>query len=50
LCYAKITPAALQRGEFAGRCRQRGEAVGSKLKFEFAEFWRSTVGTALAVV
>jgi hypothetical protein len=50
LCYAKITPAALQRGEFAGRCRQHGEAVGSKLKFEFAEFWPSTVGAALAVV
>jgi hypothetical protein len=34
LCYAKITPAALQRGCFRKRCREHAEALGSKPKFE----------------
>jgi hypothetical protein len=50
LCYAKITPAALHRGEFAGRCREHVEAVGSKLKFVFEEFPYGTAGASPAVV
>jgi hypothetical protein len=36
LCYAKITPAALQRGRPRARCRNGAEAVGSKSKFELS--------------
>jgi hypothetical protein len=50
LCYAKITPAALHRGELAGRRREHAEAVGSKLKFEFEEFRRGTAGAPPAAV
>jgi hypothetical protein len=49
LCYAKITPAALHRGEFAGHRRRHPEAVGSKLKFEFEEFSRGTARAPQAV-
>jgi hypothetical protein len=38
LCYAKIAPAALHRGEFAIRRRERSEAVGRKLKFGLRGF------------
>jgi hypothetical protein len=38
LCYAKIAPAALRRGEIASRRRTRGEAVGRKLKFGLRGF------------
>jgi len=37
-CYAKITPAALHRGEFASRRRARAEVVGRKLKFGLRGF------------
>jgi hypothetical protein len=33
LCYAKITPAALQRGECRGQCRESAEAAGANPKF-----------------
>jgi hypothetical protein len=38
LCYAKITPAALHRGEIAGRCREGIEAAGRNPKFGLAVF------------
>jgi hypothetical protein len=39
-CYAKITPAALQRGNFANRGRENGEAVGRRLEFRSRDFSR----------
>jgi hypothetical protein len=38
LRYAKITPAALQRGGFGNRTRKHAEAVGPKLKFGLSDF------------
>jgi hypothetical protein len=32
LCYAKITPAALHRGDFKDRCREGAEAAGGRPK------------------
>jgi hypothetical protein len=46
LCYAKITPAALHRGEFAIDSRKHVEAVGRKPEFEVSNFGRVTAGTA----
>jgi hypothetical protein len=37
-CYAKITPAALHRGNFANRRRENGEAVGHRLEFRSRDF------------
>jgi len=34
LCHAKITPAALRRGEFAAASREGAEALGRNLKFK----------------
>jgi hypothetical protein len=49
-CHAKIAPAALHRGEFGGRHRERSEAVGRKLKFELLDFFpRARRGAAPAV-
>jgi hypothetical protein len=39
-CYAKITPAALHRGNFANRWRENGEAVGRRLEFRTRRFSR----------
>jgi hypothetical protein len=33
-CYAKITPAALHRGEISSRCLDDAEAVGRKPEFD----------------
>jgi hypothetical protein len=38
LCYAKIAPAPLHRGEFARRRCRDAEALGCKLKFEISDF------------
>jgi len=38
LCYAKIEPAALHRGEIGCRCREDIEAVGGRLEFELGDF------------
>jgi hypothetical protein len=37
LCYAKITPAALHRGEFDERCRSQPEALGRKPESEIGD-------------
>jgi hypothetical protein len=39
-CYAKITPAALHRGNFSNRGDESGEAVGRGLEFQSHEFPR----------
>jgi hypothetical protein len=39
-CYAKITPAALHRGNFANRGHENGEAVGRRLEFRSRDFSR----------
>jgi hypothetical protein len=38
LCYAKITPAALQRDIFTHRGQEDSEAVGCLPKFAFGDF------------
>jgi hypothetical protein len=43
-CYAKITPAALHRGNFANRCHENSEAVGRRLEFRSRDFPRLTGG------
>jgi hypothetical protein len=47
LCYAKFTPAALHRGEFAGAARQAAEAVGRRAGFEFGDVRRGGIGSAM---
>jgi hypothetical protein len=37
LCYAKITPAALHRGNFDGCRRDDAEAAGPKPEFELSD-------------
>jgi len=49
LCYAKITPALLRSGEFAGRSRRDREALGCNLKFEAGDLPRVTAGSAAPV-
>jgi hypothetical protein len=49
-CYAKIAPAALHRGEFASRRRERAEAVGRKLKFGLRGFSPRARGAAAPAV
>jgi hypothetical protein len=44
LCYAKITPATLRRGEFAPAGGAGAEALGCNLKFRPGEWWRVTAG------
>jgi hypothetical protein len=41
-CYAKITPAALQRGNFKDRLREYAEAADWKSKFESRHSGAST--------
>jgi hypothetical protein len=48
-CYAKITPAALQRGEFCGRCDWHAEALGPKRKSGAGDFWRTASGPVLPI-
>jgi hypothetical protein len=50
LCYAKITPAALHRGDFAERCREGAEAPGREPKFEFSDSLDVIAGAAAAVL
>jgi len=40
LCYAKITPASLQRGEFHDRTRERAEAAVRNPEFELSDAQR----------
>jgi hypothetical protein len=47
LCYAKITPAALQRGELSGRRRESAEAAGRNPKFGSSVFPRIIAGTKM---
>jgi hypothetical protein len=49
LCYAKITPAALQRGESWDCCRESAEAAGANSKFELDEFPRGIAGAATPI-
>jgi hypothetical protein len=48
-CYAKITPAALQRGEFVAGCRQGAEAAVRNPKSGLSGSWRRIAGVAAAV-
>jgi hypothetical protein len=50
LCYAKITPAALHRGEFRDLGGQGPEAAGGNPKFRLSECPRSIAGEAWPVV
>jgi len=50
LCYAKITPAALHRGDFGDRCREGAEAAGGRPKFRSGGFLRGLAGSAIPVV
>jgi hypothetical protein len=47
LCYAKITPAPLQHGEFTSHCRKDAEAAGRKRKFQSRDFWRVLAGSTM---
>jgi hypothetical protein len=46
LCHAKITPAALQRGEFRDRSRQHAEAAVRNPEFELSDLQRRLRGDA----
>jgi hypothetical protein len=46
LCYAKITPALLQRGEFCDRSRQHAEAAVCNPEFELSDPRRRIRGDA----
>jgi hypothetical protein len=48
-CYAKITPAALQRGEFGDRGGRHAEALGRKRKSGLSDFWRAASGAVLPI-
>jgi hypothetical protein len=48
LCYAKITPAALHRGEFRRRCCERAEAAAANSKFALQDFPLGSAGAAMA--
>jgi len=49
LCYAKITPAALQRDIFTRRGQENSEAVGGLSKFAFGDSMRPTAGSAPSI-
>jgi hypothetical protein len=50
LCYAKITPAALHRGDFDHRCCENAEAAGRMPKSELSDFVRVIAGPAAPIV
>jgi hypothetical protein len=50
LCYAKITPAALRRGDCKDRCAEGVEAVGRGLEFQSGDFSRNITGAPLLAV
>jgi hypothetical protein len=49
LCYAKITPAALHRGECREQCRESAEAAGANPKFGLSDCPRVNPEAALPV-
>ena len=49
LCYAKITPALLQRGDFETRGRDDGEAVGRLLESALSDSARATADAAASI-
>jgi hypothetical protein len=49
LCYAKITPAALHRGDFRTRCVANVEALGRGLEFRSGDFSR-VIGARIAAI
>jgi hypothetical protein len=49
LCYAKITPAALHRGDFSDRRREGAEAAGGRPKFKSGDSLRGLAGSAVPV-
>jgi len=49
LCYAKITPAALRRGEFGKTCREGAEAAVHNPKFDLSYSRRLNAGPAMSV-
>jgi len=50
LCYAKIAPAALHRGDFDGHCGERAEAAGAMPKSGLRDFVRAIVGPAALIM
>jgi hypothetical protein len=49
LCYAKIEPAALHRGEIVFPCREDIEAIGRKPEFELSDLPAVIAGAAALV-
>jgi hypothetical protein len=49
-CYAKITPAALHRGEFGGHGSEAAEAAGGNPKFRLSKFAHGFTGGPLPAV
>jgi hypothetical protein len=47
LCYAKIAPAALRRGDFDGHCCEDAEAAGRMPESGLRDFVRVIAGPAL---
>jgi hypothetical protein len=50
LCYAKIAPAALHRGDFDGHCCEHAEAAGAMPKSELRDFIRVIAGPAAPIM
>jgi hypothetical protein len=50
LCYAKIAPAVLQRGDFDPRYREHAEAAGRMPKSELSDFVGVSAGAAEPIV
>jgi hypothetical protein len=50
LCYAKIAPAALHRGDFDGHCDERAEAAGAMPKSELRDFFGVIAGPAAPIM
>jgi hypothetical protein len=50
LCYAKIAPAALHRGDFDGRCCEHAEAAGAMPKSELRDLVRAIAGPAAPIM
>jgi hypothetical protein len=50
LCYAKIAPAALHRGDFDGRYREYAEAAGPMPKSELRDLVGVMAGAAAPVM
>jgi hypothetical protein len=50
LCYAKIAPAALHRGDFDRHCCEHTEAAGAMPKSELRDFVGVIAGAAAPVV